>query len=197
MECCHFCSLFHSCLIVYEIVDKLVDFAIVRKYEEGNLSLSNPKDSVYDALFTFFVIGLNITIIRTILYLWRIQLYRTGDDSQDRTHDAINLWMSLAKALFEAFPQSTIAKFFFGDCATTDGMKILVQAFDVFSILPFIMFVCYLFYYYCEHDEGPNRITVIVMVITFIFSVVGFIFACLSINDYNERCWLERVYCNS
>ncbi|KAJ7390386.1 hypothetical protein OS493_025639 [Desmophyllum pertusum] len=189
MESSNICPLFHGCLIAYEIADKLVDFAITSEYEEGNIS-DDPKDSVYDALFAFFVIGLHITIIRTILYIWRIQLYRTGDDSRDKTHDAINLWMSLAKTVFEAFPQATIAEFFFGDCAATNSMKTLVQAFGVFSIFPFIMFVCYLFYYYCccEQDEAPNLITVIIMFITFIFSVVGFIFTCLSINAFNERC---------
>ncbi|KAJ7390383.1 hypothetical protein OS493_025635 [Desmophyllum pertusum] len=141
MECC---LLFYGCLIAYEVADKLVDFTISAEYEEGNLS-NNPKDSVHDAINAFFSIGLVLTTIRTILYAWRIHLYYTDDDSQDKTHDAINLWMSLAKAMFEAFPQATIAKFFFGDCAATNSMKTLVQAFGVFSIFPFIMFVCYLF----------------------------------------------------
>ena len=184
----YFCSLFYGCLIAYEIADKLVDFVITSEYEEGNIS-DNPKDSVHDALNAFFHIGLLITTIRTILYAWIIQLYgRNGDDSHGKKYDAINLWMSLAKALFEAFPQATIAKFFFGDCAATDSMKTLVQAFGVFSIFPFIMFVWHLFYYYCKHDEGPSQVTVFIMFITFIFSVVGFIFACLSINAFNERC---------
>ncbi|KAJ7390384.1 hypothetical protein OS493_025637 [Desmophyllum pertusum] len=188
MESSFICTLFLCCLIIYEIADKLVDFAIAAQYiNKGDLS-NNPKDSVSVALFVFFAIGLHITIVRTILYAWRIQLYRTGDESQDKTHDSINLWMSLTKALLEAFPQATIAKFFFGDCATTDWMKTQVQAFDVFSIFPFVMFVFYLFYYYREHDERPNRATVFIMVITFIFSVVGFIFACLSIHAFNEPC---------
>ena len=184
-----FCSLFHGCLIAFEIVDKYVDYVITNKYKEGNLS-KNPKDSVDDALYDFFVGGLLTTLIRILLYAWRIYEYRTGDDSEDtnKMHDAINLWMSWVKAVFETFPQATIAEFFFDNCATTDSMKLPVQVFGVFCIIQFIMFVWRLFYYYCKHDERPNLITVISMVIAFIFSVVGFIFACLSMSAFNKPC---------
>lgn len=181
------CALVYGCLILYEMADKGVDFVIADKYQNGSLSY-DPKESVHDALHTFIGIGMFITAIRIILYLWRIQLYRTYDHSEDKTHDALNLWMSLAKVLLEAFPQSTIAKFYFSNCVTTDSMKTWVQAFDVFSIFPFIMFVCYLVYYYYEHGEEPSRVTMIIMAITFIFSVMGFIFASLSIKGFNEPC---------
>ncbi|XP_078358692.1 uncharacterized protein LOC144643353 [Oculina patagonica] len=183
-----FCVLVHGCLIFYEVADKLVDFFVVGEYGNGRVT-NDPKDSVDDALMAFFVIGLHVTILRVGLYLWRIQLYRTGDDSRDETHNAINLWMSSAKVLLEAFPQSTIAKFYFGTCAPTGSNDSLVKAFDAFSIIAFILFLCYFVYCYCLQSEGANRATTVIMVITFLFSVVGMIFAGISLNDFTEHCW--------
>jgi len=181
------CILVHGCLILYEIADKLVDLFIANNYEDENIT-NDPKDSVHTALMVFFVIGLNVTIPRVGLYLWRIHLYRTGDDSKNEIHAAINLWMSLAKVWLEAFPQSAIAKFYFGNCALEDNIKALVQAFDVFSIFPFIMFVCYTYYYCRTLEEGSNRATTLVLLITLILSIVGIIFAGISINNFNDRC---------
>ena len=134
----------------------------------------------------FFAIGLTITVAHVVLYLRRIQLYRTGVGIEGETHLAINLWMSLAKVWLEAFPQATIAKFYFGNCASKDGIKTLVQAFDVFSIFPLIMFVGYMFCY-CAALE-PNKATKFVLAVTFILSILGIIFAGISINDFNDRC---------
>lgn len=176
----------YGCLILCEIADKAVDLVITIRYKEGRTS-NNPQDSVYYALVTFLATGFLITSLRIILYLRRIKLSPEDDDDQDETRDAINLWTSFSKALFEAFPQTTIAQFYFGNCAQTGNIKTLVQAFDVFSIFPFIMFVCHSIYYYCAYEE-TNGITVVIMIIAFIFSVVGFVFACISINDFNDRC---------
>ena len=169
----------YGCLILCEIADKAVDLVITMRYKEGRIS-NNAQDSVNYALVTFLATGFLITSLRVILYIRRIKLSPEDDDDQDETHAAINLWINLSKALFEVFPQTTIAQFYFGNCAKTDNKKTLVQ---VFSIFPFVMSVCYSFYYYCT-----NGITVMVMVIAFIFSVVGFVFACISIKDFNERC---------
>lgn len=187
MDPCNYndnCILVHGCLILYEIADKLVDLFVASNYEDGNIS-KDPQGSVHTALMVFFVIGLHVTILRVGLYLWRIQLYRTDDEGDGETHVAINLWMSLAKVWLEAFPQSAIAKFYFGNCALRD--KTLVQAFDVFSIFPFIMFVVFSFVYWCALE--PNRATRFILIITFILSIVGTIFAGISITDYNERCY--------
>lgn len=119
MDPCNYndnCILVHGCLILYEIADKLVDLFVASNYEDGNIS-KDPQGSVPTALMVFFVIGLHVTILRVGLYLWRIQLYRTDDEGDGETHVAINLWMSLAKVWLEAFPQSAIAKFYFGNCA--------------------------------------------------------------------------------
>lgn len=179
--------LVYGCLIIYEIADKGVDVRIADEYKDGSLS-SNPKESVYKALNIFTAFGILLTVSRITVYVWRIELYRTGNTSQDKLHDRLNLWMSVAKALFEAFPQSTIAQFCFSNCVTENNVKALVQVFDAFSIFPFIMFVFFLLYYYCRHYEELDRVTVIIMVTTFIFSVLGFIFACSSIDDFNEQC---------
>ena len=180
-------TLFYACLIICEMADKGVDFAIKDEYQEGNIS-SDPEESVTDGLQAFIIVGMLISIPRIALYLWKIVLCREGDVSEDETYDAISLWMNLAKALFEAFPQSTIAKFYFGSCAPTNSIKSLVQAFDVFSIFPFIMFVGCLVYHYCVLQGESNRITVILMVVTFLFSLLGFIFACLSFKDFGVLC---------
>ena len=181
------CILVHGCLILHEIVDKLVDFFVANNYAVGNIS-DDPQYSVYTALMVFFVIGLITTIVRGGLYLWRIHFYCTGDDREDDTHAAINLWMSLAKVWLEAFPQSTIAKFSFGNCVLKENIKALIIVFDVFSIIPFIMFVCYAFYYCCALERRPNPTTTLILAVTFILSMVGIIFAGISIADFNDSC---------
>jgi len=183
----HNCILVHGYLILHEIADKFVDFFVVTNYEDGNIS-NDPQYNVYTALMGFFIIGLIITILRGGLYLWRIHFYCKGDDSQDETHAAINLWMSLAKVWLEALPQSTIAKFYFGNCALKDNIKALVLVFDVFSIFPFVMFACHMFYYCCALERGPNLATLVILAFTFIFSIVGIIFAAISIADFNNSC---------
>ena len=95
-------------LIAYEVADKLVDLIVANNYEDGIIS-DDPRGSVNTALMAFFAIGLTITVAHAVLYLRRIQLYRTGVGIEGETHLAINLWMSLAKVWLEAFPQATIA----------------------------------------------------------------------------------------
>lgn len=98
----------YGCLVLYEIADKAVDLVITIRYDEGRIS-SNPQDSVYYALVTFLTTGFLITSLRVILYIRTIKLPSGDDDDQEATRDAINLWISLSKSLFEAFPQMTIA----------------------------------------------------------------------------------------
>ena len=177
----------YGCWIFYEIADKAVDLVVAMRYKEGRMS-NNPQDSVYYALVTFLATGFLITSLRIILYLRTIKLSLEDDDDHDEIRAAISIWISLSKAaLFEAFPQTTIAQFYIGNCAQTGNVKTLVQAFDVYSIFPFVMFFCHSIYYYCAYEE-TNGLTVVIMVITFIFPLVGFVFACISINDFNERC---------
>ena len=181
------CVLVHCCLIVYEGIDKLVDMIVVSSYKGGNIS-DDPQDSVTIALFVFFIIGLLLTIQRMGMYCWRIFLYRADNNSLDESRRPTNLWFSFAKVWLEAFPQSTIAKFYFGNCAFKENTKTLVRAFDFFSLSPFIMFMYFTFHYYCTHEEGHYLITTLVLAVTFILSIVGIIFAGISMTDFNNSC---------
>lgn len=185
-DCCVFA---HGCLIFYEIADKLVDLLVLRDYKDGNISDDPPEDSVTKALIAFLVIGLLLSIQRVLVYLLRIYLYRTDDNSLDESRIPTNLWFSFAKVWLEAFPQATIAAFHFGNCAPTGGATTVVHLFGVFSMSPFIMFVCFTFHYYCTHEEGHYRITTFVLAATLILSIMGIIFAGISINAFSNRCW--------
>ena len=111
------CVLIHGFMIFYEGLDKFVDISVVTSYGDGNIT-DDPKDSVHKALIGFFIMGLLLSIQRVLLYLWRIYLYRADDNSLDESRIPANLWMSFAKVWLEAFPQSTIAIFYFGKCAS-------------------------------------------------------------------------------
>ena len=199
-----------GCLILCEIADKAVDLVVTIRYKDGRI-FNHPQDSVYYALITFLVSGFLITSSRIILYLKRIKLWPGDDD--DENIATIDLWISLSKALFEAFPQTTTVQFYFGNCAQTGNAKTLVQAFpqttialfyfgncaqagnietlveafDVFSIIPFVTLVCHSFYYCCGTEE-PNGLTLLIAALAVIVSVIGFVFACISISDFNEHC---------
>ena len=183
------CNTWHMILVAYEIVDKLVDVFTTNNYKEGIIA-NNPKESVYIALMVIFCLSLPVTALRVFLYLFRRHLYRSGDDSNDKVHHAINMLMSWAKMLFEAFPQATIALFYFGDCAPTNSTKTAVQAFNTFSIFPFIMSICYAVFYFYAHVEMAGRwIAYSTALLTqFLICLTGCIFAGISINNFNEPC---------
>ena len=182
------CIFAHGCLIVYEIADKLVDLLVVNNYKDGNIS-DDPQDSVTKALIAFLVIGLLLSIQRVFVYLLRMYHYRTDNNSLDESRIPTNLWFSFAKVWLEAFPQATIAAFHFGNCAPTGGATTVVNLFGVFSMSPFIMFACFTFHYYCTHEEGHYAITTLVLAATFILSIIGVIFAGISMNAFSNRCW--------
>ena len=179
----------HMILMAYEIADRLVDLFIANNYHDGNIT-NNPKESVHKALMVIFSFALPVTVLRVFLYLHRMNLYRCGDDCNDKKHHAINMWMSWAKMLFEAFPQATIALFYFGDCAPTNSTKTAVQAFNTFSIFPFIMSICYAVFYFYAHVEMAGRwIAYSTALLTqFLICLTGCIFAGISINNFNEPC---------
>ena len=183
------CNTWHMILVAYEIADKLVDLFTANNYKDGNIT-NNPKESVYIALMVIFSLALPVTVLRVVLYLHRMHLYRSGDDSNDKMHHAINMLMSWAKMLFEAFPQATIALFYFGDCAPTNSTKTAVQAFNTFSIFPFIMSICYAVFYFYAHVEMAGRwIAYSTALLTqFLICLTGCIFAGISINNFNEPC---------
>ena len=180
---------FHMILMGSEIVEKLVDYFTANNYMDGNIT-NNPKESVYTALMGIFCLGLPMTVFRIFCHIHKIKLSERGDNSKDKVHHAINVLTSWAKMLFEAFPQATIALFYFGDCAPTNSTKTAVQAFNTFSIFPFIMFICYAVFYFYAHVEMADRlITYSTALLTqFLICLTGCIFAGISINNFNEPC---------
>ena len=55
-------------------------------------------------------------------------------------NDTINLWMGAAKVLFEAFPQSTMAMFCFGNCKpANDSSDALIGVFNASSFIAFML----------------------------------------------------------
>ena len=183
------CNTWYMILVAYEIADKLVDVFTANNYKDGIIA-NNPKESVYIALMVIFYLSLPVTALRVFLYLFRKHLYRSGDDSNDKIHHAINMLMSWAKMLFEAFPQATIALFYFGDCAPTSSTQATVRAFNAFSIFPFIMSIFYVVSYFYAYVEMGDRVMAysITLFIQFLICLIGCIFAGISINKFNEPC---------
>ena len=182
-------------MIVYEILDKAVDIATAVEYFEGRLFYET-KESVYESLLAFVIIGGIISILRISLYVWRILLnYRDDEDeSHEKRYDDLDIGMHMAKVVFEAFPQSVIAKFFFIHCPINQygwGIKILDPTFDSFCAAPFLFFWFSLFgCYCCKHSLRkvcmPDMS--VTLIITFAISVAGFVFAILSIVEFANRC---------
>lgn len=182
------CEFWQIILAAYEIVDRLVDFFMVSNYAKGDIS-NNPKKSVAWVLGVLWTITLPMTVLRVFFYYQRLKLLRSGDYSEDEKSVIIDLRMSWAKTLVEAFPQATIAKFYFGDCAPKDSARLMVQVFDVFSIFPFLMFTFYFCIYSCSYLEEQNRVKVYsAAVITLLCCLIGCIFAGISITDFNTTC---------
>lgn len=183
------CNIWHIILVAYEIADKLVDYSTVNEYTDGNIT-NNPKVSVSNTLAVIFNLGLPMTVFRIFCHLHKMKLSERGDNSKDKVHHAINMLTSWAKMLFEAFPQATIAMFYFGDCAPTSSTQTTVQAFNAFSIFPFIMFIFYVVSYFYAYVEMGDRVMAysITLFIQFLICLIGCIFAGISINKFNEPC---------
>lgn len=177
-------------LISIELVDKVVDAVMLKKYSEGKVS-NNPQDSVYYALVAFFITGLLISFARITLSILAIKKHCSS--REDRINEAIRFWSSLAKVWLEALPQAIFGRFFFGECAVTDDLKQWGQAFGLFSLLPFIQFLFHLIYYWCpyckyQHDEKPNPLTLLAVSSTLKASLLGIFCAVKTIIAFTERC---------
>ena len=183
-------------MIVYEILDKFTDIATAVVYYRGRFE--SRKESVYEALLAFTIIGGIISAVRISLYIWRIHLNRKNDESRDKVYDNLDLGVISVKVVLEAFPQSLIANFFV-HCPIKKygwGTKILDPTFDAFSGMPFIIFWISLRCYCCKYpfkcDDEPARkkayILPIAMSFTFVVSVVGIVFAGLSLGEFANRC---------
>ena len=93
-NCLYYCRcielLAMTSLIVFEVMDKLIDGATAVEYYKGRL-FYNPKESVYLALLFFVTLGCFISLRR--IYLYFCQLHHSimfsvypidGDDFEDR-----------------------------------------------------------------------------------------------------------------
>ena len=205
-------SLLYFGLIVFEVLDKYVDIATAVEYYKGRL-FYKPEESVYEALLVFTIFGCIISSIRISLYVWRIYYNCTSNESDEKCYDDCNLGTQSIKVILEAFPQSVIAKFGFVHCPIKKyGWKIwlLDPAFDGFCGTPFIYFLCYLCYYGYKHikccDERQHyesfgrtewwkkvwfyctTFVRFVLFITVALSVIGLVFASLSLIEFSKRC---------
>ena len=201
------CSAIKVCLIIYEVLDKIVDIATAVEYHKGKL-FHKSKDSVYRALLAFTIIGGIISCFRIFLYGWRICLNCRSEESYDRRYDDLDMGMQSMKVILEAFPQSVIAKFYFVHCPIKKsgwGIRVLDPAFDGFCGVPFILFLFSLCCCYCckhgpyiecckEREEYKGKwsknfyISCSALFITFALSVTGLVFAILSIVEFSKRC---------
>ena len=77
-------------LIIYGILDKFVDIATAVEYHKGKLFLK-AKDSVYRALLAFTIIGGIISLFRISLYVWRIYLNCSSEESCDKRYDDFDM----------------------------------------------------------------------------------------------------------
>lgn len=179
-------------MIVYEVLDKIVDIATAVEYFKGRLFYET-KESVYEALLAFVIIGGIISILRISLYVWRIVLnYRDDEDERhEKRYDDLDIGIHIAKVVLEAFPQSVIAKFYFVHCPIKKygwDIKILDPAFDSFCGAPFFFFWISLCCYCCKHSLRNKVCVPVTLIITFAISVAGFVFAVLSIAEFANRC---------
>ena len=73
-------NVFHIIAIGYEFADKFFDGVTVSKYRE---LFYHPKKPVYNALFTFMIIGCMVSIARIYLYIQKMLCIDDGDDGDD------------------------------------------------------------------------------------------------------------------
>lgn len=193
--------LFHGILILVEVPDKVFDIIIYSMYSEGEI-IRNPSDNVTAALLAFLGIGIAISVARKLLCSHRIaQICCNGDYRRGETSEAIHLWMGAVKVWLEAFPQTLIAYFYFGDCSTTKDVKHWGQMFGFVSLLPFLVFGCHLFYYsVCydcgkkdKYDKGPNPLMVLALMVTVLISLGCIVSTMHLIMTFNKLCQLPLV----
>ena len=189
-------SLLYGFSIIVEIADRVVDGFILTKYQAGEIS-NDWNENVYIALIVFMVIGICISILHAVISCYRIYtLCCEGDCSKGRTDRTIRIWMTLVKVL-EAFFQTIISHFYFGDCAKANDLKIWGIAFNIFSLLPFIMYAFHFNTYCSSHglqqcdcdDVSIGKVLgMLFHIITLIASVLGSYFAYNSIMAFYNLC---------
>lgn len=97
-------------MIVFEILDKIVDFSIALEYYKG--MFDSRKDTVYGVLLAFTIIGSIISVARISLYIWRIFLNCKDDESHEKLYEDLNLLVISLKDVLAGLPKSTTASFY-------------------------------------------------------------------------------------
>ena len=169
-----------------EITDKVFDALTTVEYHNKKL-FRNPKQSVHDALLAFMIIGLLVFIPRMYLYIWKMCCFEK-DDEED--HDKWSICVSAIKLIIEVFPQSVIAKFFFDGCPIKESdWKFLDLGFDIFCIIPYVLFIYSLSKWYCcgNGTEQGKWMSCFIMFAT-VISSVGFGFAIVSVVESRTNC---------
>ena len=194
-NCSGICSFYTTCAIVFEITDKLIDGAITVEYRKGKLFIDHKK-SVFDALLIFVITGCFVSLGRIYVYFCELRRITSEGSYGAENYDARSLQINALKVVFEAFPQSVIAKFYFVHCPIKKyswGYG-LTASFDFFCGAPFIFFFLSLFWYLwkraiqrgCKMELNTGIACVMGVVIS--MATLGFMFAVSSLSDTYKQC---------
>ena len=201
-------------MILYEIPDKYVDIAIaVEYYKESTQAgyFTNQKSPCTESYSL-----LPLLVASSPLQKFRCAFGESTSCNihrQRKLRKALRRPQSRStfceRHRLEAFPQSIIAKFYFAHCPMKKccwGVRFLDPAFDTLCGFPFIFFLVYLCYYGCitckccdKREEYGRREWLknlctccicfgSVLFITFALSVMGLVFASLSLSEFSKRC---------
>lgn len=195
-NCSGICSLYTTCAIVFEITDKLIDGAITVEYHKGKL-FNDHKKSVFEALLIFVITGCFVSLGRIYVHFCELRRIATqGSCDAENLYDARILQINAMKVVFEAFPQSVIANFYFVRCSTKkyEWGYGLTASFDFFCGAPFIFFFLSLFWYLwkraiqrgCKMELNVGIVCVMSVVIS--MATLGLMFAVSSLSDTYKQC---------
>ena len=128
-------------------------------------------------------------IPRTLLFFRALNHVYFGDDVGVFRCAFFSVAMQV---VLEAFPQSVIAKLYLNQCPVTGGPSVILQAFEVFSGLPSIVFFCVLCWFFCrrrKEDEFCGSIlpTSAISVVS-TFSLVSLVLAILVLYEGHKDC---------
>ena len=174
-------------LIFYEVTDKVFDGLTTVEYYKKKL-FRNPKQSVHDTLLVFMIIGCVVSTGSICFSIWEICCY--NEEKKDLYKHCSNCVRAI-KVIIEAFPQSLIAKFGFDGCPIkTSPWNFLDTGFDIFCIIPFVLFMCCLFWWCCcgngirvifnRHGTKKEKAMSCFIGVAYVMSIAGFVLAIMS-----------------
>ena len=180
-------SLVNVVWIDFEFADIFGDFVTWYEYKEG-LLMPVPDVHVQRALLVFAIFGLVVSLFGILLYLFKFGLIWSPDLSDDHSerYDCLDLAVSCA-LLIEVVPQSMIGFYALQRCppkkydvAWVDGLFSITCLLQYFPI--WLTFSCHCC---CYHETMTGRKALIISVF-FLLSVIGMIFASLTIRTFRE-----------